>query len=390
MLTPPGNRSSHQPLGTSAQPPERGWRVGQVLQALVREPTAGGQTRLAIGNRVITLDGIAQLPPGERLRVRVESLAPQLRLQLLPRSSPDGTSRPDALRELLPRQQGVNGLLAGAAMVRSDPARLQALPAGVRDALGELWNRLPDAARVQHPEGLRQALQNSGLLFEQRLAGIAHGLLPTNAVDGDMKGQLARLLNRMFQALTAPPNPLPAGERPPSGTGPGQPVRPVSISLPPPAQGTEMLAELARHTEGALARIQTLQINLLAADGGFPWWAEVPVRDGDETDVLQLGVNRDGDDSEGDQSWTVQLSFDFRDWGAVHCTITLQGGRVGTSWWAEQAATARLIDGHLHLLQERLGELGLTVGGMRCVHGSPPHPGSQPPTEGGGLIDERA
>ncbi len=390
MLKPPGDRTSKLTLGVSPQSPDRSWRVGQVLRALIREPTTSGQTRLAIGNRVFALDGMEQLPVGQRVRVLVEALEPQLRLRLLPSSAPNTIGRQDALRELLPRQQAASGLLAAAAAVREDPARLQALPAGVRDALAEFWTRLPDAARIQRPEGLRAALQDSGLLFEHRLFGIARGLLPANTLDGDMKGQLAQLLNRVFQALTARPGSLPAGERPPSGIGPGQPVHPVNVSLPPPAQAGELLSELARHAEGALARVQTLQVGLLTTDGGFPWWVELPVKDGKQADVLQVGVNRDADGSGGKEAWTVQLAFDFRGWGPVHCTITLQGSRVGTSWWAEQAATARLIDGHLHLLQERLGQLGVTVGGLRCVHGSPPRSPSPSGTEGGGLIDERA
>lgn len=390
MLTPPGHATSYTSVGTSVQSPERSWRVGQVLQALVREPTLTGQVRLAIGNRVMTLDGVPPLPPGDRLRVRVESLEPQVRLRVLSPAAPDATLRHEAMRELLPRQQGISGLLAGAAIVRADPARLLALPVGVRDALGEFWNRLPDASGIQRADGLRAALENSGLFFEHRLSAVAHGLLPVGAVDHDLKGQLARLLHRMFQALTARPNPLPAGERPPEGKGPGQPVRRVSLQLPPGTQATELLTELTRHTDGALARVQNLQINLLATDGGFPWWAELPIKDGEETDVLQLGFNQREEDGEGQQAWTVHLAFDFQDWGGVHCTISLQGSTVGTRWWAERAATASLIDRHLHQLQQRLWDLGLNVGGMRCVHGSPPPSTLSVARENGGLVDERA
>ncbi|MCH8504552.1 MAG: flagellar hook-length control protein FliK, partial [Ectothiorhodospiraceae bacterium] len=318
-----------------------------------------------------------------------EALQPEPRLRILPQLDQTTQLRQEALRQVLPRQAPVTGLLANLSMLDRNTSLLQALPEPVQRAISQVLVALPTHEQLSRPDGLRHAMESAGTQFESRLIAAMQGLIPSASVSADTKGQLANLLNAVFRALTARPPASPSSATPPPSTA-SPPPPPASSTLQPGSTVTDMLAELFRQSDGALSRIQTSQLLALASDGQLPWWFELPVRHGQQSDLLQLVVDRDTGDSDArERHWTVRLSFHFEGWGPVHCTVGLQGGTVSTSWWAEQADAASLVDRHLGELRQRLDELGFSVGGMRCVHGVPPAPPTRDRGDGG-LIDEQA
>lgn len=363
------------------------WRVGQILDAVVQSTEREGTARLIVGGRTLEVSTQPGLVQGQTLRLQVETLRPEPRLRILPQVDEAARLRQEAMRQLLPRQAPISGLLANVSALRRDTNGLQPLPPPVQRAVSQLWSALPDRDQLSQPDGLRRAVETSGLLFETRLAAAAQGLLPAGAISADTKGQLANLLNTVFRALNARPGGGTAPTAPPPSAG--TPPPPVNPTLQPGTPVADVLSELFRQSESALSRIQTGQLTALANEGGFPWTFELPVRLGAQADVLQMTVDRDAETADPqERHWTVRLAFHFEAWGPVHCTIGLQGGSISTSWWAEHAATAGLLDRHLGELRQRLDDLGFHVGGMRCVHGSPPAARRKP--DGGGLIDEQA
>ena len=364
------------------------WRVGQVLEAVVRD-SAGGQTNLQIGRETLSVRSEAPLRAGERVRLEITALRPEVTVTLQRTGAADPLS--EASRALLPRQMPANHVLAGLQGVLADPPRAQALPAEVRTAGEALLRAVPEASSLSRPTAVRQAVENSGVYFEHKVAALQAGTAPPAVLQGDVKGLLGNFLNHVFRALTTQPRSSQGGEHPPPAAA--RPAPPTPAAAPPPAavDTGALLAELARQADGALARVQTTQINLLVQDGQPPWLFELPVRHGDDVDVLQLLLDREGDGAgDGERAWSVRLSFDFRELGPLHCLVVLRGGEVTTSWWAERQATAGLVDEHLSRLAERMRELGLDVGGMRCVHGKPPAAAVEGTTPGGRLLDERA
>ena len=70
--------------------------------------------------------------------------------------------------------------------------------------------------------------------------------------------------------------------------------------------------------------------------------------------------------------WKIDLSFDLEPLGPLHIQASLQGTRISSQLWAQQGATAELIEHELSHLRDRLLGIGLTVKDLSCHQGSPP------------------
>ncbi len=133
-----------------------------------------------------------------------------------------------------------------------------------------------------------------------------------------------------------------------------------------------------RQVEAALARLQMNQLSSLPAEhGGTPMWIfDLPMRRNDQMDVLRLQVEAD-DQRNGQQelrSWSVTLDLEPNNLGPVHARVTLIGGQISTTVWAEHPDTAALFTGHLDELRGSMTRAGLTVAAMGCFCGKAPTP----------------
>ena len=368
---------------------------GRTLTAVAAGDSSRGQVRLQLAGEIVQARTEQAIRGGERLQVQVvRQDADATLLRVLPTDGTRDVS--EATRAALARQTSPAPLLASVAALAGAGATTPApgagsptpLPEAVQQAVRHLWQNLPDATRLGQADGVRQAVADSGLQLERRLAAVGSGEQPPTAVRGDFKGNLAGLLGQIFRALDSRPAPPAGGAPPPHPQGPPQP--------PPPAAATPLpvgdpLAELARQAEGSLARVQFNQLALLAGEA-LPLFFDLPVRDGREVDLLRWRLDREADPgNDGERAWRVLLGFHFRRLGPMHALLHLQGDAVGVTWWAEREATVRFLQRHTDTLEERLGGLGLRVGTITCAQGAPPVPESRP---GGphwrGLIDEQA
>ncbi len=398
MLPPPV--APQAALLRVAEPPAgaaRALQPGQVLDAVARSVSRDGQVTLQLGNQTLQARTDQPLQSGERLQVQVvRQDSDTLMLRVLP--TPRTSEASEAMRGLLARQAPANALSANAALVVQEPSAVRQLPEQVQQALRQYFQALPDASRVSRSDGLRQAVTDSGLHLERRLAAVAAGAEPPVTIRGDQKGQLAALLNQIFKALDARPRttgssdqPLPAAAQ--GRAAPATPPPPPQLpSLANPGSMGDALTELARQADGALARTQLHQLALLAGDA-LPFFFELPVRDGRGVDLLQFRMDRDGegDDKDGERTWRVMVSFNFERLGPMHAVIHLSAEAVATTWWAEHPATARFLDRHLEALTERLEGLGLRVANMTCAEGRPPMADDAPGSPGReGFINEQA
>lgn len=372
-------------LALPAGADSRAWQVGQILTALVR--SSGPESAvLRINGQTIEAATTRRLPQGQVLQLVVAALSPRVTLRL---AAPDAGEAllNAAQRALLPRQMPLEHLIQ--TLLRT--GNQDRLPASVRDAVNALMRAIPASGELGQESRIRDLFRNSGLLFEQKLQQVVRQQGSPDQLAGDQKGLLANLLRQIFGALQERPRSTEGGRHTPPGAA--QPSRPASVSTPPPLPRNvnTLLGLLARQTDGALARVQLSQVNLLAGEIQLPWLVEIPVRDGDRTDALRLLLDREPEQGQDDaeRGWTVRLSLDNADLGGLHCTVTLRGQTVSTNWWAERRDTATRVDTQLQLLAARLEALDLTVGGMRCVHGKPPAP-PRPASISGALFNERA
>ena len=365
---------------------------------------------------------ISQLPaaqrdirPGDKLLLEVLRLQP---LSVAVRPAPDIDIN-QLQRQLLPQIITPPAKLAGLLTpVTDSPVQRQIQP-----AIQQLLQALPSPQALQNPQQLQQAIQQSGVFLEQQLARQA-------PVSQDFKANLLTLATALKAALQTPANSagninqLPVEVRQhlvqllsqpqhlqqlpaqiPSllstaGKTPTQlimqllssqtslPFLQAAQTLPPmaatvasqqvPAQFAELarLQLLLREVEGTLARVQLNQLSMLREpDTTNPttsqlWLTDVPVRDKQQLQWLQLQVERrqNGADQADEMAdnWQVTLNLETISLGQLQAAISLQDTRVQVILTATSATTLALLEQDLDWLHDKLAALDLNVTQCRC------------------------
>lgn len=364
---------------------------------------------------------ISQLPaaqrsniqPADKLQLEVLKLQP-LTVAIKPAANIDVNQ---LQRQLLPQ-------------LLTPPAKLSALLTPVSDhniqrqilpAITQLLQALPQPQTLQNAEQVQQAIRQSGVFLEQQLAA-------KQPVSQDFKANLLTLAAALKTALQssditpAKINQLPAEVRQhlvqllsqpqhlqqlpaqiPSllssvGKTPTQlimqlltgqitlPSLQSAQTLPPmtaaiqnqpiPAQFAELarLQLLLREVESTLARVQLNQLSMLREpDTSNPtsqvWLTDVPIRDKQQLQWLQLQIERRknaGNDDETDDHWQVTLNLETLTLGQLQAAISMQNSQVQVILTAQSAATLNLLEQDLDWLHEKLAALDLNVTQCRC------------------------
>ena len=392
---PPRRPPGQQPLSFKQL------RVGQILRAVVIQARLNQNTLLQVGNRQLRVETQAPLKAGQRIEMEVIQIEPKPQLRLrtaLPAATPMTETVNAALKQALPKQAGLAPLLANLNFLNQSQQASSALPAPLTEAIKKIIKNLPQRTQATSAEGLKQAIKNSGLFLENRLATQQRG---QNTQQGDFKAALMQLL-----ALAKPPTrgegapitPVPlsqAGQTPPQATllagqqplpllPPAPPQRPARAqpqgSSPATAAGMtnllQLMTELGRQAEGALARLTLLQLAALQQqDPANPSWTmELPVQNQDRTDLFQIIIDEERSQRGEDQKkrWSIMLSFELENLGPIYVKLNYIDDQVLTTVWAENSQTAELIRQEMGELSRRFDKAGINTGSLHCHHGSPP------------------
>ncbi|MBU1329087.1 MAG: flagellar hook-length control protein FliK [Gammaproteobacteria bacterium] len=365
-----------------ANPGTAGQAIYKVLANLLNTPLAGSK---------LALETPLALVPGSLLSARVDD---SQALTFLPLSSRLGQLE---LSQQLGGQLARQGSLDGLFKALQGIGNQNGLPDGLRGSIDKLLGALPDAGQLSTAKGLGKALEDSGLLLEQKLLGGQSASLPT-----DLKANLLRLIGQLMPNLgsaspLAPGNlggtlaqALPVFARNALGAlGQGTP-RQQALSFPLPSrlladlEGEADLETLLKLAAAAVSRLQTHQLSSLAQtqvgpDGNLltTWQLELPMRNQQELVPIQLKIQRDEPqestkDEPREAFWRVELAFDLDPLGPLQVQVQLMRGNLSSQLWAERASTARLIDAELDNLRERFTSAGLTVSELACRQGVPP------------------
>lgn len=359
------------------------WRVGTILQAVAIRDAKTGQLWLDLGGQrhpARVASGDQEGPAhGERLNVRVLRTHPVLALETLSstEATDDAQIAAEALRRFVPKQESPTMMLANLAWLLQGKSGATALPRSVLEAAQRLWSSLPDAQSLQDPDGLAEALNRSGAFLEAKLASAYKGTNPAT-IASDLKAlmlALSRAIHDSGGRASAARSDT-AGHAPvPTQQGPlaSLPSAPATFSLiDTPAQ---QLHELARQTEGALARLTTLQLaNGASEPGAQSILIELPVRHDDRTSMLRLKIEQEEQrrgEHEGNGAWAVEAALDLGPVGALHARVTLSGHRVGVQLRAESAGVVQALSARSDELEAMLRDAGLEVDRIVCLHGMP-------------------
>jgi flagellar hook-length control protein FliK len=386
------------PVTTAAPSLLSEWRVGAILQAVaVRD--ASGQLWLDIADqrlpaRIASGDGEGP-QDGEQLQVRVLRNHPVLALETLASKTAETDAAEqsvtaDALRRFAPRQESPALMLANLAWLAQGKNTAQ-LPKEVADAAAQLWRSLPDARALQDPEQLRAALERSGTFLENNLAAGKQGANVATDIKALML-ELSRVLRdngarpALARSDVSASAPLPTA----NGALSTLPNTPATLSLLDASN--QQLNELSRQTEGALARLTTVQLANNTANPHNPaLMVELPVRFEDRANVLRLRIERDATSSQQQepetQAWSVEAAMDLGAAGSLHARVTLRGHRVGVQIRASSPEIVASFSAQRGTLESMLRAAGLEVDRVVCLHGMPATDNGSRPTR---LVDVRA
>lgn len=368
-------------------------QAGQILEARVLEIQKDGLLLQLLNHEKPVLVQTSQtLQAGQQIRLLVSLDHGRIQLHMLdePEENP---ALKQGWRDALPRQQALEQTLQQLARFIQSGKNLQAatrvdtmaerlaqlaqaiknpsqagLPAAgttatadtppadtgnpLRSQIVELLARLSIPQNLGTADGLRQAVSQSGLFLEARLA---QG--DTSTLSGDFRAALLRVLASLRNEQAAASGSIPAADR--AGTALLQ---------------QSILQELTQGIEGALARIKVQQLQTLHVQQSGPdpaWLLELPLRMGQEHEVLRMRIQREGGENHtrGAAGWSVRLHFENVEYGPVDSVITLLGGKIGVSFWAERAATASRFQERMEELRSQLQQAGLEVEHLRSLAG---------------------
>lgn len=361
MIIQPTSVAALTWLGAAAGASSEGWRIGSVLSARPLGVSEQGLMVLQIG--AITVEAEApgtKLPP--QFQVRVLSLGAQPQLEILGAGSQLDGNVNQALRERLPQQNGYAPLLATIGAL-SQWSIVRQLPPYLRSALALLEHSMSTPQEVSTGEGLRQAVNRSGIFLEAQLAQ-APASDATTAHD-DMKGALLRLVAILKG------QPL-VGESSDAEVDPPLLYRGVlpqgRFPLPPElansSEATDFLPRLYTDVQSALARLEVAQLQAGVAN----WLVEIPIQDADGADVLQLLLKQQ---QEGEQAWTLGFSLDLPSLGPIVGELQLRGLRLSLRLWAQHRDTVDRLEEQFEDIRSRLDATGLFLDQLSCQFGLP-------------------
>jgi len=275
------------------------------------------------------------------------------------------------------------------------------LPATVLQAAAQIYRDLSDSHQAATARGLQQAIRDTGLFLESKLAQLASG--GSAELGTDFKAALLRLQTLLNE--TPRPTPAPAGAtstpREAATTSPAPPLRGLPVqaqaaSAPTLARvslASSALDELQQQTEGSLARLQLNQLASLpdSAEPQPSWLLELPLRHESQVDLFHLRIARESsthtDNAATGRPWVVNLAFDLPGLGPVQARVAVLDEQVSTTFWAEQDSTTQAFHSHLETLRQNLQQAGLGIGDLVCRTGQAPPPPTGPRAP---LMDTRA
>jgi len=339
--------------------------TGQFLQ------TAAARTALPNNgsNIVVTLPAAAgqgqAYKTGLHVRLQVVQPGPEPAFKILPQAQQVQETITTALRQLLPSQSAPTLFLEQIQEHVAQSKKAEQLPETLQRLARLILSELPGRKQLQSAASLKQAVQDSGLFLETKLALGK----PEKLLRQDFKGKLLNFLQAMQRTKSA-------AEQQPAAPGKALPFD-----------------ELRQKTEGTLAKLMLDQLSSLPREDNPKqlWNLELPYIDQEETQSVQLTIEREKhqEQRQDDPNWSVTISIAPPLLGLIHCRLSFCDKALNTQFWSERTGTAELIEDNLEYLQQQIEAAGLKTGLLRVNQGLPEPPGKTG-KENWSLFDDQA
>lgn len=368
------------------------WSLGQRLPVIVLTSGNQGLVRLQTPHGVLEANTRFPVKAGQQFVLQVVGVGEKTVMKVLERSPmQESIDLTRALRTLLPQQLGLPPLLANLGTIIQTAATIP-FSAALLDAIKALIKALPSLRQVSTPHGLRQALFNSGLFLEAKLAKEQQE--QPSALSADLKTVLLVLRRALLQdGAVAEPCGLAANSKqynreasplPIRGTTPYPQPR-AAACISPQSPLDKVINVLANQVDGALARLQLNQIASisLAKDHPLEWLFELPICRDSEIDILTLRIeeskekrskekNRQSHTVEHVNHWVATLAVDIDTLGPLQAKIIVCAQQVTVDLWVEQPQAVGLFNSTFNLLTASLKQDGMTPMRLACHLGAMP------------------
>lgn len=389
---------SSRPLLTlsSSAVPNVPLKAGEVVSATVLSDSSGGRVNLELVGKLVDAQTELTLLKGQQLQLRAEPDGSRLLLRLL--DDPLLLLKNRILRTTLPRQESIQNLMSELRnLVKATPeAQWKQLPQPVRQAVEQIINLNNTSKGTLTPDGLRSAIQNSGLFLENRLA-----TAPTQTVEQDLKALILRLINAVQRAPTNAPPPtaptMPRAEPELNLRADPTPAANTPTAAPRPMPNQELLLLLLQRAESALAKIQTSQlqssqVTARRADEPTVWVMELPVHHNQQSHSVAITIRREAvrAHAKAEDTWSVIIDLSSESYGSLQAVIALTEGELSTTFWAERPATTALFTENLETLKQRLSRQGLSISKLVAYTGKIDAASTSDMPTSRSLLDEKA
>lgn len=282
----------------------------------------------------------------------------QINLQLIkPGSPPTFTLTPvsldseqyiiEAFKQLLPIQDSSAPLLNQLRQVLPQLQNEATVAETLKNLAQEILRTVPGKTQLAEPMQLKQAISESGLFLESKLAELLSGK-PDVWLQDDFKLKLSKLIQLINQELsTQNDNKL----------------------------TSDTLKESLQKAQATLAKLTLDQLNSLPREDSpkQSWTLELPFFHNQTAENVKIEIEHDKarDNDNPQKNWAVSITITPPDLATIHCKISCYDGSVNTRFWSEAAGTVDKINAHLDYLKQQFEKNGLTTGFMEAHQGQP-------------------
>jgi len=331
------SRSNSQPASS--------WQSGQQLLVRIISTTPQNRVTIDIGGKSFSAQANISLQQGQQYLTRVSTKVVANKELITLKIITNDANREivtRALRTAMPQQAVLTETFnSWTQLLLPNNASAKILPDALLALIRELLGKLPSLSNINSAAALKNVLQHSGLFLESALNSRA------DQINDDLKALLLKLAAQIQSSIAV--------------TDQNKQTR-------------ELLEQLFRQTESALARIQINQLQSLKQDNApQALLLELPISEKAHLDNFRLLITRDKQSQQGDshdeEQWQVRLQFKLPGLGLVEASINIKHQQANVTFIAKDPATAVLFDDRLNELRRDLIEHGLNIGQLSSYHG---------------------
>ena len=371
------------------------WKTGQSLEALIVQIN-NTQARLKLDGINLTISDplVTKMHAGQILNVKVEQALPTPKLTVLIPNAEKTNLLDQTIRQKLPQQQELPLTLNKLSEIlrktdtipaitrnqlqQSQSAILKSIPNVSNNLALDLKQYINNAAVFshnliqQHLVHNRNFPDNNTQIQLFRLSGLIRSILsnhtiPLNSKNTDSPSQPASTYDAQGKL------PIPQSTSNSVNASASHSNAPPSKPLPIVSNQYMLLDELLKATDGAIAKTQTQQLQMLRSEepSNPLWLFEIPLKQGKGTDVFEFLIRRDSDPSQNEyqKTWQVQLTFNLQGLGEVLANIKLRDNNtIDVNFIAETNQTTSLFNKHLDTLLSKFENNGIFPGNLSCEH----------------------